>query len=174
MTARVNRHRIQADEHREHRRWLSEQRLRLYIEAQRHQRDLVFIADGVLRQRMGGDHAAVRADPDRYQYFSWMQVFDQLEDSAAGLRLLGADVVADHLVETMKLWRASEVRQAIKENPLGETGQHLALPAAVRKSDAEWWGSHYLNRVADSVSLGRSDIDRLGPNSSTNRGIVEG
>ncbi len=162
VTVQVNRARINADEAREYNRWLSEQRLRLYIEAHHHQRDLVFIADGIILNRRGHDHRAFRGDPDRYRYSTWLRVFDDLNDVVAGLRLLGADQVADDLRVTLDDWRASELRRVIKDTTSGAT-EPLALPFAARQPSEQWWGSAFFERIAGTIEIGRRDIESLAP-----------
>lgn len=127
-----------------------------------HQRDLVFIADGILMQRRGEDHAAFRGDPDRYRYTTWLKVFDDLNDATAGLRLLGADIVADDLRATLDQWRESDIRRAIKDVST-INNEPLAISRTARQTEAKWWGGGFFERALHSIELCREDIESRSP-----------
>lgn len=166
---RTNSVRIVADETRERRRWLASQRLAAYVRAHRLQRDLVFVADGILMGRDSINHAAIQATPSRYTYAHWLSIYDDLYDIVAEVRLLGAVTVADALETILVDWRASDIRIAIRGVAMDQT--IITVQSKNRSTESEWWGRKYLQQASDVVELCRQDIESLSSNEGEKRSV---
>ncbi|MEM7339782.1 MAG: hypothetical protein AAF467_14100 [Actinomycetota bacterium] len=153
--------RIRADERREFGRWLAEQRLKEFTEAHSVQRLMVFSASQTLKRKTGiyrdRDDSAATPSID-----GWLSLNDQLRSSTVALRLLGSDLVADHLEDTHALWWADPVVEMMR-SPDPKLGTQL--PTQWEKwRYADDGGSGYLIRAEEMVQLARKDLsDLIGP-----------